>query len=114
MTDTETVKKVAEAIREHIRVDATGLAPAVVGHFIFGFDAAARAAIAAMQGWRPIEEAPHNVNVLLAWRDWTLPGTWNMEAGMASWGWSNEIASTRCRHGEAKYFMPLPLPPEKE
>jgi hypothetical protein len=34
---------VARIIREHVKVDATGLAPAVVGHFILGFEDAADA-----------------------------------------------------------------------
>jgi hypothetical protein len=34
---------VARIIREHVKVDATGLAPAVVGHCIFGFEDAADA-----------------------------------------------------------------------
>lgn len=61
--------------------------------------------------WRPIETAPHETNVLLAWQDWSLPGRWRMEAGMASWGWRNEVASTMSRHGEATHWMPLPTPP---
>lgn len=61
--------------------------------------------------WRPIETAPHEVNVLLAWRDWSLPGQWRMEAGEASWGWRNEVASRMSRHGEATHWMPLPAPP---
>jgi len=61
--------------------------------------------------WRPIETAPHETNVLLAWLDWSLPGLWRMEAGMASWGWRNEVASTMSKHGEATHWMPLPAPP---
>lgn len=61
--------------------------------------------------WQPIETAPHETNILLAWRDWSLPGQWRMEAGMASWGWRNEVASTMSRHGEATHWMPLPTPP---
>jgi hypothetical protein len=37
---------VVETIMRHIRVDATGLAPAVVGHYIFGFEEAADAILA--------------------------------------------------------------------
>lgn len=46
MTETESmVKRVAKAIREKIKVDATGLAPAVASAYIVGIEDAARAAI---------------------------------------------------------------------
>jgi hypothetical protein len=38
-----TDEEVEAVLREHIRVDATGLAPAVVGHMVFGFADAAKA-----------------------------------------------------------------------
>jgi hypothetical protein len=41
---------VARIIREHVKVDATGLAPAVVGHCIFGFEEAADAILSLIGG----------------------------------------------------------------
>lgn len=38
---------IANIIREHVRVDATGLAPAVIGHYICGIEEAAEAILAA-------------------------------------------------------------------
>lgn len=32
--------RAVEALKAHIRVDAIGLSPAVVGHYVFGFDEA--------------------------------------------------------------------------
>lgn len=43
-------EKVAAAIREHIKVDATGLAPAIASAFIVGVDQAADAILAALSG----------------------------------------------------------------
>jgi len=52
-----TIERAAEVIKQHIKVDATGLAPAVVSHYIFGFEAAAQALSDAgllAGGWRPV------------------------------------------------------------
>lgn len=62
-------------------------------------------------GWQPIEAAPHDTNVLLAWADSTLPGGWKMEAGMASWGWRRDGVSNMSEHGQATHWMPLPSAP---
>ncbi len=66
-------------------------------------------------GWRTIESAPHETNVLLAWRDWVIPSTWMMEAGMASWG--KRLAngySNLSHHGSATHWQPLPAPPPSD
>ena len=39
------VAELTALLKKHIVVDATGLAPIVVGHFIYGFEEAARAAL---------------------------------------------------------------------
>ncbi|MBP2508164.1 hypothetical protein J2855_001799 [Agrobacterium tumefaciens] len=62
-------------------------------------------------GWQPIEAAPHDTNVLLAWADSTLPCGWKMEAGMASWGWRRDGVSNMSEHGQATHWMPLPSAP---
>lgn len=40
------VERVAQLISKHVKADATGLAPAVISHYLFGFNDAARAVIA--------------------------------------------------------------------
>lgn len=65
---------IAQAIRDHIKVDATGLAPTIVSAFIFGFDEAAEAALTAALADHPRETNPvvsheppkvrHNVDAL--------------------------------------------------
>lgn len=56
--------RIEALLREHIRVDASGLAPAVVSHFVFGFDTAASALlseIATLRGERDrLAEELHN------------------------------------------------------
>lgn len=64
--------------------------------------------------WQPIETAPHETNVLLAWPDSTLPGGWKVEAGMASWGWRRDGVSNMSEHGQATHWQPLPAPPAQE
>ncbi len=46
------LERIAQAIRDNIKVDATGLSPAVASAFIVGIDDAARAAIAAYEAER--------------------------------------------------------------
>jgi hypothetical protein len=56
-----TDEEVEAVLREHIRVDATGLAPAVVGHMVFGFADAAkavRALLAAEAARKPDDKKP--------------------------------------------------------
>lgn len=43
----EIVERVKNELSKHIRVDAAGLSPAVVQHFVLGLDEAAQAAITA-------------------------------------------------------------------
>lgn len=61
--------------------------------------------------WQPIETAPHEVNVLLAYWDEVLGG-WRIETGMASWGWRRDGVSNMSSHGQASHWMPLPSPPK--
>lgn len=89
--DEKIVEAVARAIAEQIKVDASGLAPAVIAHHITGFEEAARAAITAYQAeaWQDISTAPkdgtyvlgygphssrgHYVDAIHFWRDrWTI------------------------------------------
>lgn len=67
-------------------------------------------ALRAMQ-WQPIEEAPHNTDVLLfsPAAGFSPP---EMEVWKAFWGWRNDVANNLTRHGTATHFMPLPAPPE--
>lgn len=60
--------------------------------------------------WQDIGTAPHEVNVLLAYWD-EMMNRWQMEAGMASWGWRRDGVSNMSRHGQATHWMPLPAPP---
>ncbi len=66
-----------------------------------------------MTTWQDIGTAPHEVNVLLAYWD-EMMNRWQMEAGMASWGWRRDGVSNMSRHGQATHWMPLPSPPSKE
>ena len=61
--------------------------------------------------WQPIESAPHNQCVILAWQDWR-DGTWSMEVGPASTGerFSSGFSSVS-RHGSATHWQPRPAPP---
>lgn len=43
------VIRVEKLIAQHVKADATGLAPAVIGYHLFGFDDAARAVVALFQ-----------------------------------------------------------------
>jgi hypothetical protein len=63
-----------------------------------------------MTTWQDIGTAPHEVNVLLAYWDGMM-GRWQIEAGMASWGWRRGDVSNMSRHGHATHWMPLPEPP---
>lgn len=72
--------------------------------------AALTAAIGKMEGWRPIETAPHDEVVLLYWKDWA--DRIYMEAARASHGESFPNGySNMSRHGYATHWMPLPSPP---
>lgn len=62
-------------------------------------------------GWLPIESAPHDTNVIMAWRDETYSDGWRIETGMASWGWRRDGISNMSCHGQATHWRPLPLPP---
>lgn len=62
--------------------------------------------------WRPIDEAPRNKMVLLAWRNWRTT-EWENEVNHASTGKRHESGySSISWHGEATHFRPLPAPPE--
>lgn len=62
--------------------------------------------------WEPIESAPHNKAVLLAWKDWR-DGQWCMAVDAYSTGqrYANGY-STVSNHGSATHWMPLPEPPK--
>jgi len=66
-------------------------------------------------GWQPVENAPHDVEVILGW--WTEnhgpsdPARWVCLADCASWGSRNEVASSISRHSQATHWQPLPPPP---
>lgn len=67
------------------------------------------------QGWRDdLENAPHNVPVLLAWQDWR-DGQWCMEIGPAIMGqrYANGHSSIS-HHGSATHWQPRPAPPSPE
>lgn len=67
------------------------------------------------QGWRDdMENAPHNVPVLLAWQDWR-DGQWCMEIGPAIMGqrYANGHSSIS-HHGSATHWQPRPAPPAPE
>ena len=67
------------------------------------------------QGWRDdMENAPHNVPVLLAWQDWR-DGQWCMEIGPAIMGqrYANGHSSIS-HHGSATHWQPRPAPPSPE
>lgn len=76
---------------------------------------AMRAALTAAlaKAWRPINEAPHGVRVLLGWRDWR-DGAWCMEVGCASHGRRTEAGSSVSYHGSATDWTPLPVPPPQQ
>lgn len=62
--------------------------------------------------WQPIETAPHEVEVLLGWREWD--GKWKAEVAPASWGWTTRSVSNISRHGQATRWMPLPEAPTEK
>lgn len=65
-----------------------------------------------VHGWRTdMENAPHNVSVLLAWQDWR-DGQWCMEIGPAVTGQRYENGySSVSYHGSATHWQPRPAPP---
>lgn len=66
-----------------------------------------------VQGWRPIETAPHNKEVLLYCPDLGCPtNKERIELGYASHGWKNERVSNISRHSWATHWQPLPQPPQ--
>ena len=78
-----------------------------------GLDAACWAFHERMTAWRPIDTAPHGVDVLL-WCPVAGQSPAVMEVGQASWGWRNEIASNMSYHGRATHWQPLPNAREAE
>jgi hypothetical protein len=65
-----------------------------------------------MTAWRPIDTAPHGVDVLL-WCPVAGQSPAVMEVGQASWGSRNEVASNMSYHGRATHWQPLPNAPER-
>lgn len=80
--------------------------------------AAIEAALA--ESWRPIEDAPHGVEVLLATPPFECMGEqakWEFRVGRASWGERIGGFSNRSMDAHATHWMPLPPAPishEKE
>lgn len=67
-----------------------------------------------MSEWHLIEDnpPPHNVEVLLAWENWT-DGCWVMEVDAYSTGKRYDSGhSSISHHGSATHWMPLPTPPK--
>lgn len=132
--DDALVEKVRGVLRQHIQVDASGLTPAVVSHYVVGLDDAARAAIQAVQEaqWRPIETAPRDgtrVDLYDGERRWTdcywgVPDHCCGEAGRhcdSDWhslepGWVdgtfNEMLGDETS-AEITHWMPLPSFPKE-
>lgn len=118
MTDTETVNKVAEAMRakreELIARPLASIWPDL-----------ARAAISAMQGWRPIDEAPKDGTKLLVYSpedEYPVIAHWEaydqedaQEYGADGyWSYSESLIADVYGECTPTHFMPLPLPPEGE
>lgn len=67
----------------------------------------------AESGWREIEfevSPPLNAKTLLGWYEPT--GEWNCIVGQSSFGWRDKTANNVSHHSRAKYWQPLPSPPE--
>lgn len=68
------------------------------------------------EGWRPIETAEHDEEVLLGW--WQNTGLggkdWITDVGKASYGWRRGSISNMSLHGSATHWQPLPSPPQQE
>ena len=97
--DEETVQRIKLAIDG--LMDFSSLSPAYL-------DAIARAAIAAMPSWRPIDDAPLGEEFILGWWDEWPARVWRTTidlAGSTKGGW---------RHGQATHYQPLPPPPKPE
>ena len=77
----------------------------------YGAGGAGGGGVATKPDWRPIDTAPHGVEVLL-WFPGTQWSSGKVEVGMAVWGWRNEVANNISRHGYATHWMPLPEPPK--
>ena len=61
--------------------------------------------------WLPIESAPGNQKLKLAWRG--KDGEWRFEFGMAMWDWRlGDYRSGVSTHHAATHWQPLPKPPE--
>lgn len=61
--------------------------------------------------WLPIESAPKNQKLKLAWRG--KDGEWRFEFGMASWDWRlGDYRSGVSLHHAATHWQPLPTPPK--
>ena len=115
MTDTKPLAlSVADIIESRIAAAAGAVLPTVrldIGAMTIDDATALAALLREAGGWRPIESAPHNEPVLLAWKSNGLE-TWNFEAGAASHGtrYPNG-ASSMSFHGQATHWRPLPAPP---
>lgn len=77
----------------------------------------ARAALSGSgSGWRGMDSAPHNTEVLLATPPFECMGEqarWTFEVGMASWGERIGGYSNMSRDGYATHWTPLPAAPQQ-
>jgi hypothetical protein len=64
-----------------------------------------------MSDWRPIETAPHGVDVLLYCPERGISNPERIELGAASTGWTTAFGSTVSYHGWATMWQPLPAMP---
>jgi len=103
----DALTRARDLIARHVaRMDAIGFDAELHRDVLAEIDAEIAAG-----GWRPIESAPHEVDVLL----YCPPAGQSpacMEAGPASTGWRNEVASNMSFHGRATHWQPLPAPPK--
>ena len=70
-----------------------------------------------LQPWRPIDEAPHAIPVILGWWKRWPENEWLVEVGVATAGGNRKIEDsgryidTYSRHARATHFMRIPTPP---
>jgi hypothetical protein len=71
----------------------------------------ARAVLAVMSEWQPIETAPMDVDVILGWwESWPGGHQWRQVIAWASSSNPRSPSNTR-RIGKATHWMPIPAPP---
>jgi len=105
--DGELVERVADALkRKMVEVGSR------FGSSREAIEILARAAIAEVQRWRPIEEAPRDGTPIIAW-DAPMRGEAYFETGDKQWWWTNTGPGEytgRCIF--PTQWQPLPAPPQ--